>query len=173
MRAKKVCIYCRVLKTAAEYHQHAYTKRDGTTGIRLNSGCRDCHNARVSRRRVSFPEKYKAQQQAYRLANADKVREAHRRYMKANPEKVREWTLRSQYGITSQQYDEMLSEQGGVCRVCREPPAMVGRKSRLHVDHCHDTGRVRGLLCHSCNVALGLLKDDKARVSALLAYLNG
>lgn len=58
--------------------------------------------------------------------------------------------LIAQYGITSAQYDEMLEAQGGVCAICRtDTPG--AKKKFFHVDHCHDTGEVRGLLCMSCN----------------------
>lgn len=73
------------------------------------------------------------------------------------------------YGITVEQYDGMLEQQGGVCAICKEacPP---GRE--LAVDHCHSTGRVRGLLCTKCNPMLGFARDDIAVLEAAIAYLR-
>ena len=61
----------------------------------------------------------------------------------------------------------MLAEQEGGCAICGEPP----KTSALHVDHCHDTGRVRGLLCFRCNSALGNFREDPAILTAALDYL--
>jgi hypothetical protein len=78
------------------------------------------------------------------------------------------------YGIDLEDYNRMFAEQNGVCAACGFPESRIEAKTKkpknLAVDHCHTTGRVRGLLCHYCNSALGLLKDDPARVAGLLAY---
>jgi len=67
----------------------------------------------------------------------------------------------------------MFSAQDGLCAICADPPNPNGIKagSRLHVDHCHATGRVRALLCNSCNRGIGYFRDDPARLRAALAYL--
>ncbi len=62
----------------------------------------------------------------------------------------------------------MLAEQGGGCAVCGDPPG----RTALHVDHCHDTGLVRGLLCFRCNSAIGNLRDDPDIIAAALAYVT-
>lgn len=73
------------------------------------------------------------------------------------------------YGITPERYAEMLHAQKGVCAVCDKPPR--GDKS-LAVDHCHTTGKVRGLLCIGCNVSLGHLGDDPDLIQALAEYVK-
>jgi len=78
--------------------------------------------------------------------------------------------LRRTFGITEAEFDAMLAVQGGSCAVCGVEQTTDGRAFR--VDHDHSTGRVRGLLCHSCNVALGLLKDDVAVLAQAIAYLE-
>lgn len=83
----------------------------------------------------------------------------------------RAWLLKNTYGITSGEFDRMLEEQGGVCRICHKGPS--GRFKHLCVDHCHTTGKVRGLLCHACNKSLGFLEDDPARIKRLIDYLGG
>ncbi len=73
------------------------------------------------------------------------------------------------YGITPDKFLEMLAEQDGKCKICGvEPTTQRG----LHVDHCHTTGVVRGLLCHGCNVALGSMKDDPEILLKAVEYLR-
>ena len=95
-------------------------------------------------------------------------------YYKKNPElhksKTRAAWLKWQFGISVTDYENMFVNQDGACAICKGLNA-DGR--RLHVDHCHETGRVRGLLCHSCNIALGLMKDDVERLEAAARYLKG
>jgi hypothetical protein len=74
--------------------------------------------------------------------------------------------LGAKYGLTLDDYEEMLAEQNGVCASCGTPP--TGKK--LSIDHDHETGVIRGLLCQPCNTALGLLKDSSDCVASLLAY---
>ncbi len=70
------------------------------------------------------------------------------------------------YGLSPQDYDAMLAEQGGVCAICKTRP-----DKPLFVDHCHATGKVRGLLCHPCNAALGFMRDDPRLTAAATEYL--
>lgn len=78
------------------------------------------------------------------------------------------------YGMTMDDYKGRLESQGGVCAICKGP----GFKMKDHhnlllvVDHCHTTGKVRGLLCHNCNRALGLFKDSKGSLGAAIEYLT-
>ena len=86
-----------------------------------------------------------------------------------NNQKVkRDYHLKSTYGITLDQYDEMLEKQKGVCSICHEE-CSTGRN--LSVDHCHASGRVRDLLCGNCNKALGLFRDSPELLSRAAEYL--
>lgn len=78
--------------------------------------------------------------------------------------------LKRKYGMTLEQYDEMLAAQGGVCAICGGPH--VGTGGRYHVDHDHDTGKVRGLLCGPCNTGLGQFKDSSLVMEKAMAYLR-
>lgn len=78
--------------------------------------------------------------------------------------------LKRAYGITAEQYSEMLLRQGGTCAICHGPPTRGD--DGFVVDHCHVTGVARGLLCHMCNSALGLLLDDPEVVRRAMEYLN-
>lgn len=77
--------------------------------------------------------------------------------------------LRKKFQITVEQYEALLSEQGGVCAICRRP-CKTGK--RLAVDHDHATGTVRGLLCTPCNTAIGLVAESTERLYVMAAYLT-
>jgi len=77
--------------------------------------------------------------------------------------------LHSRWGLTKSQYDAMAESQHGVCAVCSKPD-ITGR--RLAVDHCHKTGKLRGLLCYACNTALGRFNDDVSLLSKAIKYLQ-
>lgn len=91
---------------------------------------------------------------------------------KPTTDQLRARSLRFHYGMTVEEYDALLTAQGGVCAVCKAGPPTEGRQKYLAVDHCHQDGHVRGLLCNSCNTALGLLGDDVDRINALAEYLK-
>lgn len=98
--------------------------------------------------------------------------DAARRLLRLSEE--REASLIRKYGITQEQYDEMFEEQGGVCAICERPESRVikGNLNRMAVDHDHETGAVRGLLCAKCNTALGKFDDDAALLERAIDYLK-
>lgn len=81
---------------------------------------------------------------------------------------LRETQLQRKFGITTADYDRMVEAHGGSCAICRKP-CQTGR--RLAIDHCHQTGIIRGLLCQGCNTGLGKFQDDPALLNAAAAYL--
>lgn len=89
----------------------------------------------------------------------------------ATRESVRRKHLGRAYGLTPEQWEVKFDNQGRACASCGDEPK-VDSKRRFHVDHNHTTGAVRGILCHSCNVALGHLKEDKQRIRALIDYIE-
>ena len=93
---------------------------------------------------------------------------------KMNKTTMRHYALKRYYGITGEQYGEMLAAQKGVCAICGQPETAMfrGVPKVMHVDHCHETGKVRALLCGMCNGMLGLAKDDTAKLRAAAAYLE-
>ena len=82
--------------------------------------------------------------------------------------------VQRRYGLTPEEYNQLVVEADGRCQACGEEPPRSGSPSQrhLHVDHDHDTGMVRGLLCYGCNLALGLVQDDPAKLRGLIAYLE-
>lgn len=79
---------------------------------------------------------------------------------------------KSRYGITYNTYLEMLDEQDDCCSICEIHIDDYSLHSHFHIDHCHTTGAVRGLLCFPCNTAIGLLGDDPEKTDRATKYLN-
>lgn len=123
---------------------------------------------------------------SYKHKNASRIREYGRNYFKkwySNPENKKRSNARSAdwqkrhpdyhrdhhlkylYGLTPGTYKLMLKSQGGACAICK-------RIRRLSVDHCHKTGRIRALLCQSCNAAIGLLREDVFVIENALNYIK-
>ena len=91
---------------------------------------------------------------------------------KYSPERKREKDLRTKYGITITEYNDMLVRQEHRCAICGTSDTKFSHGNRFHVDHCHDTGKVRGLLCGRCNVALGHIGDNISTLQSMIDYLN-
>lgn len=110
------------------------------------------------------------QGKAYRCKECDtaarKAYQARQCPVKAS-EMARRRALRSKYGLELEDYDAMVERAGGVCEICKEVPY-----SFFCVDHCHGTGKVRGLLCPKCNQALGLFQDNIENMKAAIKYLE-
>lgn len=81
-------------------------------------------------------------------------------------EKTKSYLLRSKYGLTRDDLNAIIEAQGGRCLICNQ------QTEKLRVDHCHVTGKVRGLLCHGCNTGIGLLGEEPDRLEAAAAYLR-
>lgn len=79
--------------------------------------------------------------------------------------------LKQRYGLTLADYNRMFTEQGGVCAICSQPEIHSYRR-RLSVDHDHETGEVRGLLCHACNTGLGKFFENAELLEVAAAYLR-
>lgn len=97
-------------------------------------------------------------------------------YRKNNPITFKRIDLKKKYNLSLETYLEILKKQNNVCAVCEKEDWAIdhrtGKTRWLAVDHCHKTGKIRGLLCTACNRAIGLLKDDVALVQSALEYLN-
>lgn len=121
---------------------------------------------------MTAPSKMPEARRAYRqerYATTEEVRQYHRDYHAANRERInrqrRENYMKKHYGMTFDDFDRMLAEQGG-CAICGIEEA------NWHIDHDHETGKVRGILCHGCNVGIGYMGDDPARVQRAADYLR-
>lgn len=102
-------------------------------------------------------------------------KERNRKPRKQNPETYKNWYYQRRYGITLEAFEAMEKAQGYRCAICGTEKArkQSGKVDDcLHVDHCHTTGKVRGLLCLSCNRAVGLIKDSPEIAERMGAYLT-
>lgn len=94
------------------------------------------------------------------------TQKSRRRIAESDPQRRRAWNLKTRYGITEAEYTSILERQRGVCALCG------GEMKRQVVDHCHQTGMVRGILCHACNIKLPVV-EDMGWVMLAWAYLEG
>lgn len=106
----------------------------------------------------------------------EKLKAQSREWYQQNPDKRRDQHYK-QFGISLVDYNRMLAEQNGGCAICGASASIdvdhrTGKQRRLHVDHCHRTGVVRGLLCSSCNLGIGKLGDDPDRLERAAMYLR-
>ena len=122
--------------------------------------CSDCHEPHPT---SHFP---RGGPRCRRCRERFKNREYKRRTY--TPATKRDLNLRVRYGITAEQYDRMRAKQQGVCAICFEEPSGRG----LMVDHHHESGQVRQLLCYSCNTVLGMVAERPEHLKALIRYLR-
>jgi hypothetical protein len=152
---ERTCNRCGETKPVSEFSRYADSSAP-LTGWRYYSHCRDCN---------------KQQCKAYGAANRPR-RNARLKSWRANNKPFakaldRRRSLSRKYGLTEADFNRMFAEQGGRCLVCDQ-------KKRLVVDHCHATGLVRGLLCHKCNLAIGVLETimQDGFVDKAMAYIK-
>jgi hypothetical protein len=132
------------------------------------------HKDRVAARykawRQANPEKTGKYSQRLRekiaAGDTEKLRASQRKYRVANRDK----TFLRLYGIDQQQWNELFEAQGKRCAICKTEEG--GPKGFFHTDHCHTTNKVRGILCHKCNLMLGLAKDSVYVLTTAIAYLT-
>lgn len=85
----------------------------------------------------------------------------------------RDLNLRTRYGMTERQFEELLSEQSGMCAICGAVSACANAPGKvLYVDHDHETGEIRGLLCRNCNSGLGMFQDKPELIAKAFLYLK-
>lgn len=136
--------------------------------------CKKCTAEYRASLRALDPEKFKAYFKEYngnrRIPDPEKGREAVKKWRSAHPEQNKRSSkkskLKAAYGITPEDLSRMMEEQRGLCGVCE------GHMSAPCVDHCHTSGRVRMLLCRSCNLALGMFKDSAKICFLAASYLQ-
>lgn len=145
----KNCSKCKQSKPLFDFYKDK-SKKDGKTVY-----CKVCSSEK--------------RMKAYH-ANSEVEKQKMRERFKANPDRSKEYALKRSYGITLTDYNQMFTEQEGCCKICNTHQTQLKRK--LFVDHCHETGAVRGLLCQPCNTLLGQAKDDITILQNAIAYLR-
>ncbi len=148
----KKCTECGEEKSTSEFYRQR-ASRDG-----LSKCCKICNNTRCA---------------MYRKSNSEKVRARGALYRSQNPGRSRAYHLLRKFNLTPESWTSLLASQNNCCanQGCKatEP---AGKYNQWHVDHDHSSGKVRGLLCTTCNIALGLLKDQPNRILGLANYLS-
>lgn len=134
----KICSKCGLEKRKDKYHKDR-SKKDG-----LYSSCKECLS------KIYKSEEYKEKR---RNEKYYKIKRKHRL---------------KKYGVTSEEYKDMIRQQEGKCAICRGKD----KNKKLAIDHCHETGVVRGLLCSNCNRGIGFLKDSVVVLNKAIKYLE-
>jgi nitrate/TMAO reductase-like tetraheme cytochrome c subunit len=147
----KICRLCEKDKPLSEYTKTKHNK----SGIMAR--CKTCVN------------EYQA---VGRHQNPGRGTKYDQRWRESLPE-AEKWRLYllSRHRLTPEQYDAMLKAQGGGCAICGHKDAGDSHQRQIHVDHNHETGKIRGLLCGRCNRGLGLFTDDLGKLAAASSYL--
>jgi hypothetical protein len=163
----KHCKVCGELKPLDDFYRHDACK-DGH-----RPECKACNLAEKARRHAADPEPARERTRAWREVpeNRERTKANQARYRDDGRKAIsnRRSHLKRKYGITLEDYEAKLVEQGGVCGICgREPRPDIS----LHVDHDHGSGALRGLLCFRCNQAIGSLGEDPYLLDAAAAYLR-
>jgi hypothetical protein len=145
----KWCPRCKTHKPIADFGKAA-SRYDG-----MRPYCNPC----MQETRAAQYQKHKDKRAAYGQA-----------YYQLPETKARHLRMRlSRYGLTLEEYQLLLEKQEGRCAICRTD--QFGRRE-ICIDHCHETGRVRGLLCHRCNAAIGHFQERLDLVQAAVVYLS-
>jgi hypothetical protein len=147
--AEKLCTKCKQIKDLSHFG------RDSNTKSGFRSRCKVC-------RSIDTSEWNKAHRADVALSS--------RKWQKKNPEKVKDVVLKRRYGISLEEYRQRLEAQRRCCPICLKHESVLNVK--MSVDHCHKTGKVRGLLCNPCNTALGFIKEDAEAAIRLAEYIK-
>jgi hypothetical protein len=145
----KTCTKCYGIFGLSEFPQHKEYKDGHSTW------CRKCHSKQAC-------EWSKNNREAALLNGKKSLQKPEVKRKKIS------YKMKIRYGIDIDQYEVILKSQNGTCLICKTPS-----NKTLQVDHCHKTGKVRGLLCGDCNRGIGLLKDSVNYLNNAIDYLNG
>lgn len=167
-RTMKKCSDCKKFKELIEF------SKDKSKKDELQCICKSCRS--LKKDNPKYGEKYYDKNRS-KIASCY---QQNKEFIKTNNQKSPTFKIRSiksgrvrtlkHFGLTLADYDRMFDAQKGCCKICDKHQSQLNK--RLAVDHCHQTGKIRGLLCNSCNRALGLFGDNKDNLKAALDYLS-
>jgi len=159
----KLCKKCNVEKPLNDM-----VKKEGS----YRHECKECRNARARARLKEDPE-FQEKERLRGKEKYQKNKEKHlaitKRYYEENLEWRKDLHLRTTYGITMDQKIQMRDAQGNKCAICA---IEFLTDKDAYVDHCHESKKVRGLLCHCCNTGLGMFKDSMSALERAMDYLK-
>jgi hypothetical protein len=133
---------CRVCKKTKDIHEYGFHSRDK----KYKTECKECARKASAEYRIQHREKYLRTQ-----SNSQ---------------------LKKVYGFSLEKYEEQLKKQEGKCAICKTDSPQHGHIKRFSVDHCHSTGKIRGLLCSKCNKGIGFFNDDTKLLDQAIKYLQ-
>ena len=157
----KQCSKCAKVLPHTDFYQRA-------SGASLHSACKSCERAMAKDWYERNRDKAKSSYQEWRAKNPDAVKQ----YRTENRRKAYQQEVRRKYGVDADWFDKQMHAQGGKCLCCGVAFAWGDKFTTPHVDHCHDSNAVRGLLCNRCNSVLGLCKDSQELLANLAKYLK-
>jgi hypothetical protein len=132
--------------------------------------CKNCYNKWLLANNPAYKAKQQENTDRWHKKHPERVSGHKKKWEKANGKAASRRKVLQQYDLTEADYQRMLTKQGGVCQICLQPPK-PGKS--LHVDHCHESGRVRGLLCFRCNFGLSWFAESAERMERAVAHLKG
>ena len=163
----KQCKKCGVVKPVTDYHAHPK--------LQYHPRCKPCRAEGQREYYRANPDKFKAYKAQ---ARGETLEERAARIQKRKDEapakrKATQWRshIKRTLGISADEYTQMLEAQDHSCAICGTQEPGRGYKN-FSIDHCHDTGKIRGLLCNACNVGLGYFKDNEVNLEAAIKYLR-
>jgi hypothetical protein len=163
----KSCNRCEEQKDISEFYKNSHAS-DG-----LKSICKSCTSKKAKEYYDNNPDKIKELSRKSYLRDKDIISARSKENWKNNESRRKKNRLKP-YNITQEELDLLLLNSDYKCNLCgvsREDHYELYKKD-LHIDHCHTTQQVRGILCHSCNLGLGYFKDDKNLLSKAITYLK-
>ena len=131
-----------------------------------------CRRVYYEQHRDEFIARSKASHQRNRATNNARSRTYYRVHKADMALSKQSWFLENTYGLTRADLEALFNKQGGKCAICRRPGTYGRTRGGLGVDHNHATGMVRGLLCYSCNTALGLTRDSLDLLQSMMDYVR-
>lgn len=168
----KLCTKC-----LAQLPFSSFPKRTSRSG--LHAWCKPCYKSYKKAYWQKNKSTLSAKKKIYNALNSERNKQlCKERYLKCDKaaHRDRAWArkLKTQFGLTVEDYNAMFEAQQGLCRICRQPESQIqkGRVIRLAVDHCHETDVVRGLLCRACNTGLGQFRHSPKLLEAAMGYLS-
>ena len=164
INGKLICSRCGRLKPPEEFG----VRKSGSTG--RVAACKVCMNLYQRSWRAANPRTPEEKE-----AHAEYERQYDIKWPGRKARRSRASGLKLKYGVTLEWYEAKLEEQGGVCAICKKPETVLNTKGEiklLSIDHCHNSGRIRGLLCNYCNAGLGHFRDNSALLLAAFEYLE-
>jgi hypothetical protein len=158
----KVCPKCKTERPIEDFCWRI--KSEGNR----QSRCKHCTRQESKKWYHNNKETAATDRKQYYKANKQLILERTKRWYAKNKRQYRDKSLQRRFGITIEQYDEMLTSQNNSCAICKTPPGDIA----LAVDHCHTTGKIRSLLCFDCNTLLGLCEDSITVLQSAMSYLR-